>query len=219
MGWVCTLGEGAWAALVTWASHPSVSSALRQREACRSTCEWQGPQKPCRLYLLAQAREVRSQGCWHFLSGQCDHPGVARASMLREGPPRTRSPPQVLPWGLVPRMHLERMSSGSTAGHEEAVWNVAVGPEGPGRIRGAWNLLDLFPGWGLLQQGGGGDSAALTGDWAGEAGSDHKWGAASPWVGWQLLLVPSNGGHGKDHLLRHARPQVVADVSSRGTQL
>lgn len=48
------------------------------------------------------------------------------------------------------------------------------------------------------------------GQGAGEAGSDHKWEAASPWVSWQLLLVPSNGGHGKGHLLRHTRPQVVA---------
>lgn len=62
-------------------------------------------------------------------------------------------------------------------------------------------------------QGGAGDSAALlgVGQGAGEAGSDHKWGAASPWVGWQLLLVPSNGDHEKGHLLRHTRPQVVAD--------
>lgn len=218
MGWVCTLGEGAWTALVTRASHPAVSSALRQREPCRSTCGWQGPQKPCRLDLLAQAREVTSQGCWHFLSGQCDRPGVARASMLREGPPRTRSPPQALPWGLVPRLHLERTSSGSTAGHEEAVRNVAVGPEGPGS-EGPGTSWTCFQGGASCGRVGEGTGQLLLGVGRGEAGSDHKWGAASPWVGWQLLLVPSNGGHGKDHLLRHARPQVVADVSSRGTQL
>lgn len=76
-------GRGPGTALVTWASHPSVSSALRKREAGRSTCEWQEPQKPCRPYRLAQATEV---GCWHFLLGQCDRPGVARAACSGKGP-------------------------------------------------------------------------------------------------------------------------------------
>lgn len=99
---------------------------------------------------------------------------------------------------------------------------MAVGPEGPERLRRAQSppghclgcSVYLFPGLGLRAVGlmllgvAGGEGRVRAQQcfcrglgWSVE-GSDRKWGAGSPQAGWHLLLVPGSGGHSKGHLLR-----------------
>ena len=121
------------------------------------------------------------------------------------------------------------MSSGSAAGHEEAVYNMAVWPKGPARLRRAWNLLGYCLGCplhlvlglglgaiGLVLLGVGGGvvvlSSASAGGWAG------VW-TAQPTSGcWESpgLLASSlgayNGGHSEGHLLRRKSQVIVRTV-------